>query len=326
VDNKENYLRFDLLQASVSAPDQLVFQYRLAGYQEQWTTTKERSIVFQNLPFGQYRFEVQSSFDNGHRWSESLFSPSITILRPFWLTFTGLLLIFAAFAGMVFAVFYFMRKDIIRKEEEKRKIDHLRYRAVQAKFIPHFTGNVLNSINFLIDANPQSAQQYVSKFNEFSNQTLRDSGKFTRSLQEELNYTQLYLELEKLRFEEKLEYTIAASPEVNLQNEIPSMILQTFCENAIKHGLRLKPEGGKIEIKVYKAAGNDVLSVSDNGIGRAQARTLKTEGTKEGLKIVQQQLEIFNKNRKKAAHLNIVDLTDESGQPAGTRFELVIPA
>ena len=323
-DNKDNFLRFDLLQASVSAPDKLVFRYRLEGYTELWTTTNERSIVFQNLPYGRYRFEVQSSFDNGVQWSESVFSTPVTIRKTFWMSFTGLLLIFIALAMVIFAIIYFTRKIILHKEEEKRQIDQLRHRAVQAKFIPHFTGNVLNSINFLINKDPHSAQLYVSKFSDFSNQTLRNSDKLTRTLQEELNYSQLFLEFEKLRFEEKLDYTISVAPEVDMQIMIPTMILQTFCENAIKHGLRPKPKGGKIEINIYRKEEYEVISVRDNGVGRAKALQLQTEGTKEGLKIVNQQLELFNKRKNKAAYLNIVDLSDENGQPAGTCFELFV--
>jgi hypothetical protein len=68
------------------------------------------------------------------------------------------------------------------------------------------------------------------------------------------------------------------------------------------------------------------LAVEDNGIGRAAAKTLSTEGTQEGLKIVQQQLEVFNKYKNKDAHLKIVDLTDGNGLPLGTRFELWVNA
>ena len=102
------------------------------------------------------------------------------------------------------------------------------------------------------------------------------------------------------------------------------MILQTFCENAIKHGLRPKQEGGKIATRVYPETDFTVISVEDNGIGRAKAESLQTQGTGEGLKIVQQQLDIFNKNQSKAAYLNVVDLFDEAGQVAGTRFELYV--
>jgi len=323
--NKENYLRFDILQASVSAPDQLIFRYKLKGYNNQWITSRDHSLIFQNLPFGKFRLELQSSFDNGKQWSESVFSPVITILKPFFLTFPGLLLIFSGIAIVAALLIYYTHKISIRKQEEARQIDQLKHKAVQAKFIPHFTRNVLNTISFYISKNPDSARKYISEFSDFSYMTLRNSDQLQLTIQEELDYSLLYLELEKLRFEEKLEYSVSVEPEVNTQKMMPTMVLQTFCENAIKHGLLPKEGGGKITIRVYQEKDYVVLTAEDNGIGREQARVNKTEGTKEGLNIVQQQLDIFNKNQSKKAFLQIVDLYDECRKPAGTRFELYIP-
>ena len=324
-ENKDNFLRFDLLQASVSDPDRLVFRYRLNGYNEQWTTSRERSMVFQNLPFGKFRLELQSSVDDGQQWSESEFSPLITIRPPFLLTLPGLLLIFTGIALLTGLMVYYTRKISIRKEEELRQIDQLKHRAVQAKFIPHFIGNVLNSINYLIAKNPESARKFIAKFSDFTNRTLLNSSVLLRTVQEELDYTRLYLELEKLRFEEKLDYAFSIAPQVDLTQKIPTMVLQTFCENAIKHGLRPKSEGGKITIHVYPETDFVVIAVEDNGIGRDMAKASNTGGTKEGLKIVQQQLDICNKNNSPKAYLNIVDLFDNNNNPAGTRFELCIP-
>jgi two-component sensor histidine kinase len=321
LENKQNHLRFDILLASLSAPDKLVFRYRLEGYSNQWATSQERSFIFQNLTFGKYRLEVQSSVD-GEVWSESVFSPFITIRPPFLLTYLGLSLIFLGIAGAITFIIYFTRRISIRKEAEKRQIDHLKHRAVRAKFIPHFTGNVLNTINYLISKNPDSAQRYISDFADFTRHTLLNSDTLYRTIREELNYSDLYLKLEKLRFEEKLEYEISVDSGVDLQQPIPTMALQTFCENALKHGLRPKPEGGKISIHIYNHESYVVLTVEDNGVGRKKAQTIQTEGTKEGLKIVQQQLDIFNKERLQKAYLQIVDLFDAEEQALGTRFEL----
>ena len=212
----------------------------------------------------------------------------------------------------------------LKSEESEREIDQMKHRAVQAKFIPHFTGNVLNSINYLILKNPDLAQKYISKFSDFSKQTLLNSDRLQRTIGEELEYAQLYLELEKLRFQEKLEYGISVAPEADTQKMIPTMILQTFCENAVKHGLRPKEEGGKITIYVYPKEEYTVLAVEDTGIGREKAEQNNTAGTREGLNIVQQQLDLFNKNQTKEAYLQIVDLFDDAGEASGTRFELYV--
>jgi len=322
-ENDMNYLRFEILQAAVANPEKLVFRYRLIGYQTHRETTRDRSIIIQNIPHGKYRLEIQSSID-GEEWSESVFSPDFIIKNPFFLTFPGILIILIGSGLMLGILIYFVRKTGIRKQEEMRKIDQMKLHTVQAKFIPHFTGNVLNSINYLITKNPDSAQRYISDFAEFSYQTLLNSDNLSRTIREELDYSLLYLKLEKLRFEENLEYEISVDPETDLQKPVPTMVLQTFCENALKHGLRPKPGGGKIRIRIYPVPDYVALTVEDNGIGREKAQTIKTEGTKEGLKIVQQQLEIFNKRQTKKAYFQIIDLYDENNQPSGTRVELYV--
>ena len=324
-ENKDNHLRFDFLQASVTAPDKLIFRYRLNGYDDQWQTSCERSIIFQNLSHGKYQFEIQSSTDDGQQWSESVFSPQLAIKPPFILSLPGLILILSGVVIIVVLIVYYTRKIIIRQEEEKRKTDRLRLLAIRSKFIPHFTGNVLNSINYLIQKKPREAQKYISDFSEFSNMTLIYSDFVFRSVQEELEYTELYLKFEKLRFEERLEYDIFVEEDVNLQLPVPCMVILTFCENALKHGLSARQEGGRISVRCYRQNDFTVISVEDNGIGRINAQLLKTEGSREGLKIVQQQIELFNKNKRQKAFMQISDLHDSEGQPSGTRIEMWTP-
>lgn len=322
LENKENNLRFDILSASLSAPNKLIFRYKLLGYNDSWLTSKDHTFIYQNLPYGKYQLEAQSSVDDGAVWSESIFSPLITIAPPFLLTFSGLLLIFIGIVGIGALIVLLTRKIVIRKAEEKREIEQLKYKAIRAKFIPHFTGNVLNSINYFISQEHDMAQQYISDFSDFLQQTLRNSENLFRTIQEELEYVELYLRLEKLRFEDKLEYEISVDSQADLQTIILSMSLQTFCENALKHGLRSKSGDWKILISIFKQENRTVLSVEDNGIGRKEAQNIKTEGTKEGLKIVQQQLDIFNKKYSQKAYIHIVDLYNEEGSPKGTRVML----
>ena len=323
-ENKNNNLRFDLLQASVMAADKLTFRYRLNGYSDYWVNTNERSFVFQNLPYGKFHFEVQSSLD-GAEWSESALSQLITIKRPFWLTLPGLSLLSGGLLILLLSIVYWARKLSIKKQEEKRQIERLKYRAVQSKFIPHFTGNVLNSINYLISKDPELAQKYIVDFSEFSRQTLLYSEKLHRTLKEEFDYIELYLKLEKMRFEEDLDYSIYTDPAVDMGMKVPMMILQTFCENAMKHGLLNKAASGIIKVEALRNSEYVVLAVEDDGIGREKALDLQTEGSKEGLNIVNEQLKFFNKVNFGISYLKIIDLFDDNGSSSGTRFELHIP-
>jgi len=323
-ENRSNYFRFDLLQASIAAPDKLIFRYRLKGYSDSWSNTREHSIVFQNLPYGKYSFEVQSSVD-GNEWSESTMSPLITVKRPFWLTLPGISILSAGIVLLLLILIYWVRKVSIKKQEENRQIERLKSRAVRSKFIPHFTGNVLNSINYLISKNPALAQKYIVDFSDFSRQTLLYSEKLHRTLKEELDYIGLYLELEKMRFEDDLDYSFYTDPSVDTEMLVPMMVLQTFCENAMKHGLHHKGAPGFIKVEVLKNNNSVVLAVEDDGIGRENARLKKTEGSREGLNIINEQLKMFNKINKRVSFLKIIDLFDDNAIPSGTRFELHIP-
>ena len=115
-DKKSNNFRFDLLQASVMAPNKLTFRYHLKGYSDYWISTNERSVVFQNIPHGKYYFEVQSSID-GEEWSESAMSQLITIKPPFWLTLSGLLLLSAGVILLLLSIVYWVRRLSIKKQE-----------------------------------------------------------------------------------------------------------------------------------------------------------------------------------------------------------------
>jgi sensor histidine kinase YesM len=216
-------------------------------------------------------------------------------------------------------------RNRLKEQEKEKQIDRLTHHALRSKFIPHFTGNVLNSINYLITKDAELAQKYIVDFADFSRQTLLNSDKLCWSLAEELSFTESYLSLEKLRFEEKLNYSITVAPDVDTQKMLPAMILQTFCENALKHGLKNKQGAGTIKVSVYMQDNFGVFAVEDDGIGREKAKVLHTEGTQEGLKIIRQQLELFNRENAEKARLHIEDLVNDAGEAVGTRFELHIP-
>ena len=324
LENEDNSLRFDILSASISHPDKLQFRYRLNGYSKEWVYSTSRSVVFQNLPHGDYQLEAEASV-NGEEWSATTVSKTITIETPFWLSLWGIIIIIMMIIMVLIALVYLTVLIIKKKEEEQRQINILKYKAVRSKYIPHFTGNILNSINYFIYKDKDLAQQYIAEFSDFTIQTLLNSENTCRTLEEELDYTKTYLELEKLRFEDRLEFYINIETEIDIKTPIPVMILQTFCENALKHGLRHKEGAGIVEINIRTENHYIVLSVKDNGIGREKAKEMHTKGTGEGLAIIEQQLRIFNKKNKLKAYINVIDLHDDNGAASGTCFEFYLP-
>ena len=146
----------------------------------------------------------------------------------------------------------------------------------------------------------------------------------TGVLAEELQFLTTYLDLEKLRFGEKFSYRIEIGEGVSQKEQVPKLVLQTFAENAIKHGIMPRAEGGILKIRADRENDYLKLTVEDNGIGRAAAAG-HSPSTGKGLKITGEFYEILNQiNKKPIKHL-ITDLHNEKGTPAGTRVEVWVP-
>lgn len=127
-------------------------------------------------------------------------------------------------------------------------------------------------------------------------------------MEEEINYLNLYLNLEKNRFGEKFQYEINISPEIDKEETlIPSMLLQPFIENAIWHGIMPKEDGGKVTIDITEKDGNMLLiSITDDGIGIDNALAAKKEGHQsKGMALTKERINLLNKIEAKAIQLDI---------------------
>ncbi len=193
----------------------------------------------------------------------------------------------------------------LKKSEKETEIAiiskaELEPRALQMQMNPHFIFNVLNSIqSFILNKETIVANDYLSKFSKLIRLFLDSSRSKFISINEEINLLTLYMELEKLRFEDKFEYEIEIKGPLNKYFEIPTMIVQPFIENAINHGLRYKKEKGKLKIIFTKQAKYVICTIEDDGIGRTKVGKIQHENNKgyksQGIKITTERIEIYNK-------------------------------
>jgi sensor histidine kinase YesM len=153
---------------------------------------------------------------------------------------------------------------------------------------------------------------------------LNDTERVYRSLGEEIEFVTTYLDLEKLRFGEKFDYKIEISDEVSQKEQVPKLVLQTFAENAIKHGLMTYSYGGILRITVLREGDYLKLSIEDNGIGREKSSGRSTS-TGKGLKLTSDFFEILNQMNNRAIRNSITDLQNENGDPTGTRVDVWVP-
>lgn len=175
----------------------------------------------------------------------------------------------AALLGVAIVFYVYRRQSRARlqRTERDKEMVGLKLRSIRAQLNPHFMFNALASIQNLINKNNISgANYYLSKFAGLTRQVLDGANEEMISLEDELRILDDYLQMEQLRFNFK--YLITADETLDAANiEIPTMLLQPFVENAIKHGIATLGNEGEIKITISQEHKDLLLSVTDNGVG-----------------------------------------------------------
>ena len=214
-----------------------------------------------------------------------------------------------------------------RQRQERRRTE-LELANLRAQINPHFIFNCLNSIyRYTKERDTDTAAKYLQKFSSLLRLVLENSRSEKITLARDLEALQLYVDIESLRFKEKLQFSLELDPEIDPSFlQIPGMLIQPHVENAIWHGLMHRKEGGKIWLRLTLPAENLLrIEIEDDGIGRAAAGELESKSalTKKSLgqKITAERL----KATGKLAHSETIDLSDENGNAAGTKVVMEIP-
>jgi hypothetical protein len=215
--------------------------------------------------------------------------------------------------------------QVVQKESLNRRLVTLQLQGIKSQLDPHFTFNALNSIASLIYLDDrQLAYDYMNKFTQLLRGLINDAERIYRSLEEELVFVNTYLDLEKLRFGDRFNYEIIIGDGVNQREQVPKLVLHTFIENAIKHGIMSRADGGILKISVVKDKDYLILSIEDNGIGMARSEGQSTS-TGKGLKLTWEFYDILNQINKKPIKHSLIDLHNEMGESVGTRVEVWVP-
>jgi ligand-binding sensor domain-containing protein len=278
--------------------------------------------------------EDMISFRPGDLLADNRLPTVIPAPRPWWRQWWAVFLFAAVFSLCIWILARrSARRQAGRKmaslEREKRQKD-LQLQAVRLKSIPHFHSNVLSGIEYyVLNKSADEASHYLKLYSDFTNRTLSDIDLPSRPVSAEVEYIKGYLELEKLRYADRLRYSITVDPLVDPGTKLPTMLLHTYCQNAVKHGIASKSGAGTIEITValQRRSGVDgvLVKVTDDGIGRANAARIGGYSTGQGLKILQQQIDLYNQGNVHKIEQQVKDLTDADGHPAGTSFETWVP-
>jgi two-component system, LytTR family, sensor kinase len=137
-------------------------------------------------------------------------------------------------------------------------------KTLKAQLNPHFMFNAMNSIRALIEEDPENAKIAVTKLSNILRYSLKIERTETVTLEDEIKTIRDYLDLEKIRFEERLKYSLNISPDSN-KVEIPPMMIQTLIENGIKHGLSKRTNGGEVSLITKVDSGNLLIEIRNTG-------------------------------------------------------------
>ncbi len=217
-------------------------------------------------------------------------------------------------------------------EQFRQRTAQIEMSALRAQMNPHFIFNCLNSIQFYTAQNDAArASDYLTKFSRLIRLVLENSQSESVTLANELETLRLYIDMEAMRFLDKVSYTIIVEPGIDTDLiQIPPLLLQPFVENAIWHGLMHKPEGGAVMVTVQQPQDHLLhVEITDNGIGRAKAAEYKSKSATSnksfGMKVTAERIEMINQLYKTATSMTIVDLSDTNGAAAGTTVIVEIP-
>ncbi|MBN2892245.1 MAG: histidine kinase [Bacteroidales bacterium] len=323
----DNTVTFYFKGISFSAGDKVKYKYRLEGYDDKWLITANRFLRFPNLQPGEYSLLVISSAD-GVVWNEQPLKVSFKIKNKFTNTIFFYALMFILFAILVFAAITY-RFSILQKDLKlKRRMMRAEQKALRSQMNPHFIFNALNSIRrYILENDSDNADFYLTSFATLMRKVLDNSKQEFISLEEEINTLKLYLELEKMRFDDSFTFQIEIDEDLRISLfNVPPMVIQPILENAVWHGLAPLQKNGLLKLAFKKETDNSMICiVEDNGIGREKAAEIaeRRKGHQStGVKNLEERLNLLNSVGVVNIDYKVLDLFDASGNATGTKVEL----
>lgn len=305
--------------------------YRLKGIDKKWQHLKSGNRAsYTNIRPGKYIFEVKGTNSDGI-WNPQKTRLNITIVPPFWNRAWFRIILGLAFAGILVAIVFGIRRKERGRTELNRQMADLKLQALRARMNPHFIFNTINSIQYFISENAnQEAYFYLSKFSKLLRTTLNVSEMAAVPLHQEMEILDLYLTLQKLRFEDKLNYKLQVGENIDTNHTlIPSMLIQPYVENAIEHGIPFARQQGLVQVDIKRNGVALICDITDDGIGINQAlREKQKEPTgyrSQGMQLTRERLNIINQSSSSDIDVRITDLSDVDPNQHGTRVTLRIP-
>jgi len=328
---KEDGVSIHLEALNYKSPEYNRLFYRLIELEKNWNEVNdiEFSANYLKLSPGKYTLAYYTQ-DVLSGAKSPVAKISFEIPKKWWQKAWATTLFVLFFLGAMGGLLWWALKRIEARQSLREALWISQLKAIKTQMNPHFLYNVLNTVQGLVYGNRKSeASDLLGNFSDLMRKMLESSEKPYISLKEELENLCLYLELEKIRFEDSsFSYQMQAQVPHLHDFLIPSMLLQPFVENAIKHGL-LHKKGEKIlAILVTEQDKALKISIEDNGIGRKQAQEIRQRQHKKSTQFansaIEQRIDLINKMKKFKIDLKITDKENPAGEALGTNVEIII--
>ncbi len=267
---EQNSFSFSFIGIYYTDPESVNYQYKLEeGLNNEWISTRDRSITFPKLQPGTYTFRVRSSinqsFDDAN---ESAYE--FTIRKPFWTAWWFIVSFILVTGGWIYWYVKSREKSVKKVERLQQEKIQFQFETLRTQVNPHFLFNSFNTLITIIEDDPKMAVEYVEQLSDFFRNIVNYRDKDVIPLKEEIELLKTYFFLQQKRFGKNLILSITLSEKEKNQIFIPPLTLQLLAENAIKHnavsketplGIVIFAEeerlliGNNINKKLHKAAG-----------------------------------------------------------------------
>lgn len=302
------------------------YQYRLRETEVHWTTTSQASVTYKMLPPGDYIFEVQKINPFGGSIPAQY---AFTIKPPFWRSARFISLMILIIGALLFYWWYNHTQHLKLLKNNLT----LKHQLLLSQMNPHFLFNALSAIqSFIFQNQPQEAGSYLAKFAKLMRLYLNNMASTVTSIQNETETLKHYLELQRLRHNNKFDYSIEVKPPISeLMPGLPTMMIQPFVENAIEHGFRdISNRKGHLEVEFELKTQLWHILIRDNGAGIDKCMKKKEEIPHQrksmSTGITKKRIAQLKSQYKCQCSLIIKDRSNTQENETGTEVFLVLPA
>lgn len=315
LDFNDRHIIFEFTSPAFYHPEGIKYQYKLNN--NVWTTINNPLLELNELRPGNYSLQVKAKHNN-LSWTRPI-TYNFAVATPFYLSwwfYTSLFIIIISFVTFSNK----RRLKRIRNEQQmkleyEQEINKLQLKSLQAMMNPHFVFNSLSAIQQQINAGEnENANIYLTRFSKLLRKNLETINELYVTIEEEIIRLKLYLDTEKTRLGNKLNYTIHCQEGLEIYDiYIPTMLLQPLVENAIWHGIMPSEHTGEVSINFRESHGMIQIEINDNGIGYETSMKSKLQNLDKsqnlGISITKARLKYLEQKLKKPIHITIEDLS-----------------